>query len=301
MLYADEQDLLSSGCDVQRNWMGERLMPIIRGKHHFDGHFTQIPNAWIRDKRLSYKARGLLAELLSHEPGFEVSREKLSRNGQDGDGAIRSAIRELEANGYLKRSQNRSERQRFGAAVWTTQDPFPPSVSFSPAENPPAENRTLKKTIEEKTKERTLVRDELEPLFEEFWKVYPRRQGRGAAVKAFAKALESADAITILTGAHQYGSDANLPEKQFIPMPATWLNQERWSDGPLPERVLSPEEKLAREREDRLKRDEIRKAAEAKEAAERRKAEEAAKLNPPKLCEHERVAVICPVCTKPGK
>jgi len=276
-------------------------MPIIRGKHHFDGHFTQIPNAWIRDKRLSYKARGLLAELLSHEPGFEVSREKLARNGQDGDRAVRSAIHELEAYGYLKRSQNRSEHQRFGAAVWVTQDPEEPSVRFAPAGNATAGNATPKNTKEEKTKERTLVRGELEPFFEEFWKVYPRRQGRGGAIKAFAKALESSNATEILEGARSYGSDINLPDKQFIPMPATWLNQERWKDGPLPERIMSPEEKAERERQDRIRRDEIRKAAEARETAERKRAEEQARLNPPKLCEHERVAVICPVCTKTPK
>ena len=35
-------------------------MPVIRGHHSFDNHFTQIPNHWLRDSRLSFKARGLM-------------------------------------------------------------------------------------------------------------------------------------------------------------------------------------------------------------------------------------------------
>ena len=35
-------------------------MPLIRGYHSFDDHFTQIPNSWLRDTRLSLKAIGLL-------------------------------------------------------------------------------------------------------------------------------------------------------------------------------------------------------------------------------------------------
>lgn len=292
-------------------------MPIIRGRHKFEDHFTQIPNAWLRDKRLSYKARGLLAELLSHEPGFRVSRESLARNGQDGDRAVRTAIAELEAAGYLKRSQSRSEgSQKFGASVWITTDPFEPlvhneptatskSVHFAPAGFAPAGNATPKKTIEEKTNEekKILVQDKLEPgqsdLFNEFWAVYPRRQGRGAAIKAFAKAC-TVDAVeSVLEGAKRFAADPNLPPKQYIPMPATWLNQERWSDGPLPEREMSPEEKLARDQEIIARR----RDAERRHTEQLlREAEEAkAKATPPPRCEHGEVIFRCRTCLLDAK
>jgi len=156
-------------------------MPIIRGHHSFDGQFTQIPNAWIRDKRLSYKARGLLAELMSHAPGFEVSRERMARSGQDGDRAVRTAIAELESAGYLKRSQSRSRNGQLGAALWITTDPFEPSVQNPPAGNSPADNATSKNTELKKTeiKKEELAQDELERLFNSFWQGYPRHVGKG--------------------------------------------------------------------------------------------------------------------------
>lgn len=272
-------------------------MPIIRGRHAFDGHFTQIPNHFIRDKRLSYKARGLLAELMSHEPGFEVSREKLARNGQDGDGAIRSAIRELEVNGYLKRSQSRSEGQKFAAAVWVTQDPFPPSVSFPPAAFPPAEDSAPKNTKDKKTKERTLVQDELGRKFEDFWQVYPRKEKRAKALAAFLRWAEEVDPQRIIDGAIRYANDPNRV-KQFTRIPESWLNGNCWEDDPLPERMVTAEEKAEKERLDRIRRDEARRAADKAERDRLAAEAERARANPPKLCEHDRIAAICPVCSR---
>jgi hypothetical protein len=81
---------------------------------------------------------------------------------------------------------------------------------------------------------------ELEPLndivqaFNDFWNIYPRKQGKGKAKEAFIKASKLADVELILQGAERYATDRNLPDPKFIPLPATWLNQERWDDGPLP-------------------------------------------------------------------
>jgi hypothetical protein len=68
--------------------------------------------------------------------------------------------------------------------------------------------------------------------FEEFWSWYPRKTGKGAARKAYAKALKKKNHIALCHAANRLASDPNLPEKQFIPHPATWLNEERWDDEP---------------------------------------------------------------------
>lgn len=277
-------------------------MPIVRGKHSFEGHFTQLPNAWVRDKRLSYKARGLLAELMSHAPGFEVSREKLARNGQDGDRAIRSAIAELEAVGYLERSQSRSEQNRFGAAVWITRDPDSPSVPFAPTGNAPAGNAALKKIEVEKTKEeRDLVQDELEPLFNMFWVWYPRKVAKGAAKQAFVKAARITDPMVIIAGAQRLAEDPNLPPAQFVPHATTWLNREGWEDEPYPERVLTPEEKAAKDLADlqarRAREAEQRELSRLEREAEAERIRIERETNPVEFCEHGRVVFICKTCS----
>jgi hypothetical protein len=63
--------------------------------------------------------------------------------------------------------------------------------------------------------------------FSEFWLAYPRKIAKGAAEKAWEKAIRIDEPATILKAVRDYKfSD----DKEFIPHPATWLNQKRWQD-----------------------------------------------------------------------
>lgn len=72
--------------------------------------------------------------------------------------------------------------------------------------------------------------------FTEFWQTYPRRTGKGAAKKAWERALKRASAQTIIVAALRFSHDPNR-EDAFTPHPATWLNEDRWEDDPLPQRI----------------------------------------------------------------
>lgn len=65
--------------------------------------------------------------------------------------------------------------------------------------------------------------------FDKFWLGYPRRVGKGAAEKAWVKAVQGTEASVIIAslGSHKFSEDIN-----YIPHPATWLNQRRWEDVP---------------------------------------------------------------------
>lgn len=84
--------------------------------------------------------------------------------------------------------------------------------------------------------------------FDAFWAVYPRRQGKIAAEKAFRVACRRVDAAVVIAAAERLRDDPNR-EPEFTPLPATWLNQGRWEDDPLPARNghLSPTDRLARQ------------------------------------------------------
>lgn len=71
----------------------------------------------------------------------------------------------------------------------------------------------------------------MEEKFEEFWKRYPRRVGKGAARKAYAKALKVATHEEIMAGLRTFViAEPWHGDIQFCPHPSTWLNQERWAD-----------------------------------------------------------------------
>jgi hypothetical protein len=232
-------------------------MPIIRGEHYFDTEFTRIPNSYVRDAQLSLAARGLLAQLLSHAPGWEVSQESLAAANGVGRDAIRSLLNELMGFGYLSRSEKRVRNSsgHLAGYVYTTQDPTLPQPTLAePTQAEPTQVNPLhKKNIlkEENTKEEHLEKlSALDDQFEQFYKIYPRKMQRGDARKAFTKVLESARFEDVLEGVIGFANDPNLPPNRFVPYPATWLRAESWLDGPLPfdDRRQKEQEELENQR-----------------------------------------------------
>jgi len=84
-----------------------------------------------------------------------------------------------------------------------------------------------------KTKTETLTCSELENRFEAFWEKYPRKTAKQEAQKAFLKVKPDEQLFNRMLNAvelHKLTRDWKKDNGQFIPYPATWLNQKRWED-----------------------------------------------------------------------
>lgn len=111
-------------------------MTIRRGHVPAADHFTIVPNAWARDARLSFKARGLLTYLLSHREGWEITGvRELVKHASEGREAMTGAVRELEQHGYLIRSRARTENGRLSGIDYEVTDP---SVAGNPVPGNPS-------------------------------------------------------------------------------------------------------------------------------------------------------------------
>lgn len=91
------------------------------------GNFTILPNAVLRDERLSYCARGILAELLSRPENWETNADAISERARkhrktvgEGRRAIRAAFTELEAAGYMVRRRERIPKGEPGGGDFVT-------------------------------------------------------------------------------------------------------------------------------------------------------------------------------------
>lgn len=72
-----------------------------------------------------------------------------------------------------------------------------------------------------------------EERFSVFWKAYPRKVGKEAAKKAFLKLKvtdSQLEAMLAAIEAQKRCSQWRRDGGQYIPHPATWLNQGRWED-----------------------------------------------------------------------
>jgi hypothetical protein len=72
---------------------------------------------------------------MSHTPGWNMSISSLARFNKTGIDTIKTAVKELETYGYLKRSmtQEHNPDGTFADFIWTTADPFQNPATALPA------------------------------------------------------------------------------------------------------------------------------------------------------------------------
>lgn len=88
--------------------------------------------------------------------------------------------------------------------------------------------------------------------FEKFWAAYPRKEGKGKAWESWLKKKPPIEQVLATLEKYKRCDQWLKDNGQFIPHPATWLNQERWEDEIKGSETL--EEKMARmKREGRWK------------------------------------------------
>ena len=88
-------------------------------------NFTPVSNVPFRDKRLSLRARGLLATALTLPDDWEYSLPGLLSLFPDGKQALRAALAELEAAGYLTRTRENAAGGKFAFVYTFREAPHP--------------------------------------------------------------------------------------------------------------------------------------------------------------------------------
>jgi hypothetical protein len=72
--------------------------------------------------------------------------------------------------------------------------------------------------------------------FEQFWELYPRKVGKGEALKLWTKINPSPELVERILDSvwdHRAWPDWRKDRGAFIPHPSTFLSQERWEDEPI--------------------------------------------------------------------
>lgn len=106
--------------------------------------FVQVDKNILNDKRLSFKAKGVLVYLLSKPKSWNVYVGDLVKQSPDGEYAIRSALKELVDAGYANVKLLRGKDGRMEGSEWTIREtPSTPYRGFPDAGFPDPENRAV--------------------------------------------------------------------------------------------------------------------------------------------------------------
>lgn len=109
---------------------------IIRVEHK--ARYTVIADASLKDERLSFRATGVLAYLLSLPDGADISGRRLCLAKKEGRDAVMSALKELEEAGYLRRDRTQEADGTWSTLCTLVESPSPENPD-PVTENPPGE------------------------------------------------------------------------------------------------------------------------------------------------------------------
>lgn len=123
-------------------------------------NYTVINNTICRDKRLSWKAKGIWLYAFSRPDDWKFHIDDLVNQSSDGEKSVKAGLRELEDFGYLVREQSKDENGKFSNSEWTFFEvpqeikEILPQACFGPAEIGPAQKAPLLSTEEKPSTER---------------------------------------------------------------------------------------------------------------------------------------------------
>lgn len=115
-------------------------MPVFRIEKN--ANYTTMSNYHLRDKNLTLKAKGLLSLFLSLPESWNYSINVLVAICKEGRSGISSALKELEAGGYLVRERRRDEQGMLRDNIYVIYE-LPQKEPQPEAENPAQANPTL--------------------------------------------------------------------------------------------------------------------------------------------------------------
>ena len=119
--------------------------------------YTVMSNYHLKDKRLTLKSKGLLSQMLSLPDDWDYTLSGLSVINRESKDAIRSALNELEAAGYIRRRQTTDASGKFSSneyIIYERPEEPEPSSENPTTEKPSSGNPTqlnTKKSITKKS------------------------------------------------------------------------------------------------------------------------------------------------------
>lgn len=225
-------------------------MGVIRVEHN--ANYTTMSNYHLRDGRLSLRAIGLMSKMLSLPEDWDYTVVGLCALVKEGREAVRKALMELEAAGYLVREQGRSSGGNFAGNDYTLfeeprdSSPLPkkpttvePTTVLPTSVNPPQLNNDINKETKE-PKHAPAAAAKWEPdMFERFWKAYPCHKDKVGARREWDRLKPDRELMQVMSAALARAKTSDTWQRGIgIPYACRWLSHRRWED--MPDSDLEP-------------------------------------------------------------
>lgn len=215
--------------------------------------FTLVSNTLMRDPDLTDRAKAVYLYMRSHRTGWQLNTSTIAEALGRSRNTIMSAINDLIEAGYVERVQGRIGDGKFGTVEYIVHSVARCANSEQRGDGAQELNtdcsnfeqggaqilntdcsniEPVKKTrnnTREKTRENTTA-SAYPDEFEEFWRAYPKRTGKKAALRRWREAVKVTDPALIAAKAAEYARSVVSTEKRYIKNPEGWLSAGRYED-----------------------------------------------------------------------
>ena len=208
---------------------------IFRIQKNADNPFVMIDKRIFTDKKLSYRAKGVLGYLLSRPDDWVVNMVDVANQSTEGRDAVITAVNELMKHGYVERIEHR-ENGRFKSyeyLVYEVPKPVVPSDDTAhwktvngKSVNGLSGNGKSATTNKDNTKKENT--NTLNVPFDDFWNLYDKKVGDKEKIKTKWEKLKDSEREAIMNHLPLYKKSQQ--NKKYRKDPATYLNNKSWND-----------------------------------------------------------------------
>lgn len=178
------------------------------------------------------------------DDGFVSSPKKIARAAGCGDDDLRL----LAAKDFIIpfdsgvvvitdwKINNTLKNDRYRGTIWEAEKAkiyeersgrFALGTNLEPQHNITEHNKTEPSKTEDRAAGKPPV---VSAEFEKFWSAYPKKVGKQAAKKAFSRVKVPVETLLAALERQKCSAQWSKDNGQYVPNPATWLNQGRWED-----------------------------------------------------------------------
>lgn len=209
-------------------------------------NYTIIPNQVLQGLK-DYEALGLYVYLASLPPEWEFQKQHLREHGGIGINKLDNLLVKLKNHKLIEIVAVKNAKGQFEyfsicvkSGIDFIAEPQKTSpMKTMPMETIPMENSTYKynkdKNNKKTNKSYCSSDDERsrndQDWFDMFWQAYPKKVARAKALEIWVKKrLEAQGEEIAMDVLDRVRRHAQWQDKQYVPNPTTYLNQERWTD-----------------------------------------------------------------------
>ena len=195
---------------------------------HKEDNYVIVDKAFLLNEKISLKAKGLLALLLSYPDDWQFYEAEIVRHAADKVNSLKSGLKELIENGYIVRKHAKDEKGKFKCFEYHIYEK--PMLEKPVLEKPTLLNNKDTKNKNTKNKNtKTTPSPELVSEFKEWYSKYPHPRNEQQTMKNYINTRKTYSAEQLMTALNNYLAEIEEQhtDKRYIKYSTNFVGQEK--------------------------------------------------------------------------